>query len=370
MSKKLEFFQAQYLGQTFCPDDIEEIKKEILHYKKQGADLIILTGGMSVDPDDLTPGAIRESGAKVVTYGVPVQPGNMLMMAYLGDTVLLGVPGCAMYYRTGRGPSSGQLDLVEDGPPLSREEEVAGHRVVGDAVQCKAGIVERGIVGSQAACVEGRDNLTTDGIDNDDRILAQYVGEDLPVHAFEFVEGHRRLAVERDVNRSRSLERLWIAKCQRRCSVAHHELVAVGAEPPALTFVDTLTGLGQRLDIGSDVHAGLPRGLEDFVPDDRQPFTEEGAVQRFDSVNLARSDLDVTSVRLAVQARALDQLPIMHFEALGECGWVVWMCCDNRHRQFTGERIRRSGLLAGVGIEFGGLRICFIFRLGRTCRAR
>jgi len=98
--KKLEFFQAQYLDQTFCPDDIEEIKKVILHYKQQGADLIILTGGMSVDPDDLTPGAIRESGAKVVTYGAPVQPGNMFMMAYLGSTVLLGVPGCAMYYRT------------------------------------------------------------------------------------------------------------------------------------------------------------------------------------------------------------------------------------------------------------------------------
>jgi len=55
---------------------------------------------MSVDPDDLTPGAIRESGAKVVTYGTPVQPGNMFMMAYLGETVLLGVPGCAMYYKT------------------------------------------------------------------------------------------------------------------------------------------------------------------------------------------------------------------------------------------------------------------------------
>jgi len=98
--KKLEFFNAQYLGQTFCPDAIEEIKKEILYYKQQGADLIILTGGMSVDPDDLTPGAIKESGAKVVTYGAPVQPGNMFMMAYLGNTVLLGVPGCAMYYRT------------------------------------------------------------------------------------------------------------------------------------------------------------------------------------------------------------------------------------------------------------------------------
>lgn len=100
MRKKLEYFDATYIGQTFCSDDIEEIKKVIFNYKNQGANLIILTGGMSVDPDDLTPGAIKESGAKIVTYGTPVQPGNMFMMAYLKETVLLGVPGCAMYYRT------------------------------------------------------------------------------------------------------------------------------------------------------------------------------------------------------------------------------------------------------------------------------
>jgi molybdenum cofactor synthesis domain-containing protein len=98
--EKLEFFNAQYLGQTFCPDVIEEIKKEIFRAKQQEADLIILTGGMSVDPDDLTPGAIRESATKVVTYGTPIQPGNMFMMAYLGEAVLLGVPGCAMYHKT------------------------------------------------------------------------------------------------------------------------------------------------------------------------------------------------------------------------------------------------------------------------------
>jgi molybdenum cofactor synthesis domain-containing protein len=100
MKEKLNYFRAKYLGQTICPDDIEEIKKAIFHYQEKGADLIILTGGMSVDPDDQTPGAIKKSGAKVVTYGVPVQPGNMFMMAYLKDTVLLGIPGCAMYYKT------------------------------------------------------------------------------------------------------------------------------------------------------------------------------------------------------------------------------------------------------------------------------
>ena len=55
-----------------------------------------MTGGMSVDPDDLTPTAIRNCGAEVVSHGVPSQPGNMLMLAYLGDTAFVGVPGAAV----------------------------------------------------------------------------------------------------------------------------------------------------------------------------------------------------------------------------------------------------------------------------------
>ena len=56
-----------------------------------------MTGGMSVDPDDLTPTAIRSTGARLVTQGVPMQPGNMLTMAYLGNTMLIGVPGASMH---------------------------------------------------------------------------------------------------------------------------------------------------------------------------------------------------------------------------------------------------------------------------------
>jgi len=99
LKEKFSYFGAELQGQTFCPDNIEEIKKAILQFREQGADLIALSGGMSVDPDDLTPGAIRESGAKVVTYGVPVQPGNMFMLAYLGRTVLIGIPGASLFYR-------------------------------------------------------------------------------------------------------------------------------------------------------------------------------------------------------------------------------------------------------------------------------
>lgn len=65
-------------------------------YLAQGADFLIFTGGMSVDPDDLTPTAIRQLGAEIITHGVPAQPGNMTLVAYLGDVPILGVPGAAI----------------------------------------------------------------------------------------------------------------------------------------------------------------------------------------------------------------------------------------------------------------------------------
>lgn len=100
MREKLSHFDAEILGVTFCPDDLAPISDAISNYLEQNADLIILTGGMSVDSDDLTPTAIRASGAEIVSYGVPAQPGNMLMLAYSGNTALLGVPGAAMHHKT------------------------------------------------------------------------------------------------------------------------------------------------------------------------------------------------------------------------------------------------------------------------------
>jgi molybdopterin biosynthesis enzyme len=61
--------------------------------------MIAVTGGMSVDPDDVSPLGIRLSGAEVVTYGAPSLPGAMFMLAYLGEVPVLGLPGCVMYNR-------------------------------------------------------------------------------------------------------------------------------------------------------------------------------------------------------------------------------------------------------------------------------
>jgi hypothetical protein len=100
INKKLKSYETEILGQVYCPDIITRLDEAVAAFLRQKAGLIILTGGMSVDPDDLTPGAIKNSGAEVITYGAPIQPGNMFMLAYKGETTLIGVPGAAMYFPT------------------------------------------------------------------------------------------------------------------------------------------------------------------------------------------------------------------------------------------------------------------------------
>ena len=94
--KKLEQYPAEILGVTICDDELDMLVGAAKAFLEQGADLLIFSGGMSVDPDDLTPAAIRTLGADVVTHGVPSQPGNMTLVAYLGDVAILGVPGAAI----------------------------------------------------------------------------------------------------------------------------------------------------------------------------------------------------------------------------------------------------------------------------------
>lgn len=97
LREKLEVFGANILGVVKCPDDLSMIAQALAGFMAQQADMVLFTGGMSVDPDDLTPTAIRESGATLLNRGVAMQPGNMLTMAYLGDTILIGVPGASLH---------------------------------------------------------------------------------------------------------------------------------------------------------------------------------------------------------------------------------------------------------------------------------
>lgn len=96
--EKLAEYGVEIIAHKTVGDDPEEIARSIQSFEGDGAELIICTGGMSVDPDDTTPSGIRKSAAKIVSYGAPVLPGAMFLLAYLGSSVpVLGLPGCVMY---------------------------------------------------------------------------------------------------------------------------------------------------------------------------------------------------------------------------------------------------------------------------------
>ncbi|MCF0145349.1 MAG: molybdopterin-binding protein [Eubacterium sp.] len=99
--EKLSAFDTTEIAHEVFEDNDRTVTDAILRMIRAGADLVVCTGGMSVDPDDRTPLAIRNTGARIVSYGAPVLPGAMFMLAYLeteGRTaVIMGLPGCVMY---------------------------------------------------------------------------------------------------------------------------------------------------------------------------------------------------------------------------------------------------------------------------------
>ena len=94
--KKYRKYELNDMEQVFSPDDKDKIKKYIKMFENK-KDIIMCTGGMSIDPDDVTPSAIRESNWEIVTYGTPVLPGAMFMLAYKGEKVLIGLPGGVVF---------------------------------------------------------------------------------------------------------------------------------------------------------------------------------------------------------------------------------------------------------------------------------
>lgn len=99
LEEKLSEYDVEIIGHEISNDDHENITACIKKLLEAGADMILCTGGMSVDPDDKTPLAIRNSGADIVTYGAPVLPGAMFLLAYYGEEKIpvMGLPGCVMY---------------------------------------------------------------------------------------------------------------------------------------------------------------------------------------------------------------------------------------------------------------------------------
>ena len=97
VQKKLEEYEVEVIGHSICNDDPAMVTDAINEWVEQGAQMIVCTGGMSVDPDDKTPLAIRQASEEVITYGAPVLPGAMFMLAYKGEIAIMGLPGCVMY---------------------------------------------------------------------------------------------------------------------------------------------------------------------------------------------------------------------------------------------------------------------------------
>jgi molybdopterin biosynthesis enzyme len=100
VEKKFKALGSRVVRQIYVADEVEKTVEAVRTLIADGVQMVVLTGGMSVDPDDRTPAGIRGTGARVVSYGAPLFPGAMFMLAYIGDIPVLGLPGCVMYHKT------------------------------------------------------------------------------------------------------------------------------------------------------------------------------------------------------------------------------------------------------------------------------
>lgn len=97
LKAKLAAYNCEVIFHEILGDDTDAITAAIVKAKEAGAELIFCTGGMSVDPDDRTPLAIKNTGTNIISYGAPVLPGAMFLVSYLDGVPVCGLPGCVMY---------------------------------------------------------------------------------------------------------------------------------------------------------------------------------------------------------------------------------------------------------------------------------
>ena len=100
LHEKINRLGSEVISVTFSPDDPLTIADKIKKLLSIGADLILTTGGMSVDPDDVTRKGIQMVGGETDCYGAPILPGAMFLIAYIDDIPILGVPACGLYHKT------------------------------------------------------------------------------------------------------------------------------------------------------------------------------------------------------------------------------------------------------------------------------
>jgi molybdenum cofactor synthesis domain-containing protein len=99
LREKLAALGSKVIKVCIAPDDTEQIAAEIQKCLDAGCDLIITSGGMSVDPDDVTRAGIEQAGAVDIVYGTPVLPGAMFLVAQVDTVPILGLPACGMFHK-------------------------------------------------------------------------------------------------------------------------------------------------------------------------------------------------------------------------------------------------------------------------------
>jgi len=97
---KIDDLGSETVHGLIVPDERAAITRGVKELLSRGADLIVTTAGLSVDPDDVTRQALIDAGAVDLLYGVPVLPGAMTLLAHIGSVQVLGVPACALYFKT------------------------------------------------------------------------------------------------------------------------------------------------------------------------------------------------------------------------------------------------------------------------------
>ena len=99
VGKKITDFGSQVIKKKVVPDDIHEIAQALLEFQNDNVDLILVTGGLSVDPDDVTRAGIKKAGTKIIFYGTPILPGAMFLYGMLGKMQVLGLPACVFHHK-------------------------------------------------------------------------------------------------------------------------------------------------------------------------------------------------------------------------------------------------------------------------------
>ena len=98
VGQKIVNYGSQIVKKLVVPDDIQQISKALLEFQDSNIDLILITGGLSVDPDDVTRAGIKKAGTKIIFYGTPILPGAMFLYGMLRGKPVLGLPACVFHH--------------------------------------------------------------------------------------------------------------------------------------------------------------------------------------------------------------------------------------------------------------------------------